>query len=113
MMTLAQLLPFALASALVIGVPGPATFFVLGQAQVSRRHAARATLGIVLGDVLLMTASLLLAVKLGGAAYLVHLAWGATVLPKAYCLRSPIPSLAFFPLFQGAEPGVFCDPGDG
>ena len=132
MMTLAQLLPFALASALVIGVPGPATFFVLGQAQVSRRHAARATLGIVLGDVLLMTASalgfaalvtrwplLLLAVKLGGAAYLVHLAWGLWRSTQAgeqrdpashnsfvkgllLTLSNPKPVLffaAFFPLF--------------
>ncbi|SFM62994.1 LysE family translocator [Rugamonas rubra] len=89
MMSLTQLLPFVLASALVIGVPGPATFFVLGQARISHRRAASATLGIVLGDVLLMTASalgfaalvtrwplLLLAVKLAGAIFLLYLAWG-------------------------------------
>lgn len=132
MMDPAQLLPFALASALVIGVPGPATFLVLGQAQVSRHHAARTTLGIVLGDMVLMTASalgfavlvtqwplLLLGVKLGGAAYLVYLAWGlwhsypasesvtsrrdnGFVKGLLLTLSNPKPVLffaAFFPLF--------------
>lgn len=48
---------FLATSALVILVPGPATLFVIGQAGQSARAAATATLGILLGDVVLILLS--------------------------------------------------------
>jgi leucine efflux protein len=49
------LFSFALAAILVIIVPGPATLLVGSQAHRSHAHAAWATLGIVSGDLVLIT----------------------------------------------------------
>ncbi len=83
---LENLLPFLAASALVIAIPGPATFLVVGQAHRSSWRAALATLGIVHGDVILITLSgigfatvisqwpaLLSIIKVAGAAYVAYL----------------------------------------
>jgi leucine efflux protein len=48
---------FVAAAALVIVVPGPATLLVAGQAHRSGWHAARATAGVVAGDLVLITLS--------------------------------------------------------
>jgi len=48
---------FVSAAALVILVPGPATLLVAGQAHRSGWHAARATAGVVAGDLVLITLS--------------------------------------------------------
>ncbi|MBA2674030.1 LysE family transporter, partial [Ramlibacter sp.] len=48
---------FLAAAAFVILVPGPATLLVAGEAQRGRRGAALTTLGIVLGDVVLIALS--------------------------------------------------------
>jgi leucine efflux protein len=79
------------AAILVIVVPGPATFYVIGNAAQSVRSAGHAILGIVAGDfVLIMLSSfgcasliarwpaLLLALKIVGAIYLLYLGWGLT-----------------------------------
>jgi leucine efflux protein len=88
LLDLPNLASFVLASALLIVLPGPATFYVLAQAQSSRCHAATAVIGIVLGDVVLIIASalgfaslisqwpvLLPIVKVIGAGYLLYLSW--------------------------------------
>jgi len=85
----AALSAFMAASALVIVVPGPATLFVLERARASRAQAALAVLGLVAGDLLLITAaglglaallrewpSLLMALRVGGAAYVAWLGLG-------------------------------------
>ena len=85
----ATLPAFVAASALVIVVPGPATLFVLEQARASRTRAALAVLGLVSGDLLLISAaglglaallrewpSLLVALRVGGAAYVAWLGLG-------------------------------------
>lgn len=74
---------FVAAAALVIMVPGPATLFVAGQAQVAAWRAVRSTFGIVLGDIVLIALSALglstllrevpslaRAIEVSGAAYL-------------------------------------------
>jgi leucine efflux protein len=84
-----NLASFLLASTLVIVLPGPATFFVLGQARHAAADAGRAALGIVAGDVILIGLSglgfsalvarwplLLTAIKLGGAVYIAWLGVG-------------------------------------
>jgi leucine efflux protein len=84
-----NLASFVLASTLVILLPGPATFFVLGQARYTMARAGRATLGIITGDLILIGLSglgfsalvarwplLLTAIKLGGAAYIAWLGYG-------------------------------------
>jgi len=81
-----NLLAFLLAATLVILIPGPATFFVMGKAHLTFSHGAFATLGIIIGDVALITVSglgfaslmtkfplLLISVKLGGAIYVLYL----------------------------------------
>jgi leucine efflux protein len=80
---------FMLAAILVIVIPGPATFFVLGCARGNVRHAAHGVLGIVAGDLVLITISglgmasllsqwpgLLNAIKMIGALYLLYLGIG-------------------------------------
>lgn len=88
-MSLSQLTTFALASFLIIVVPGPSVLFVISRGITLGRRAALATVvGNTLGALLLawlvafglsrvITASLIAftAIKLAGAAYLVHLGW--------------------------------------
>ena len=79
---------FLLAAMLMIVAPGPGTFYVIGKAHQSPRHGSHAILGIVAGDVALITISglgfaslmvrwplILLAVKVLGAIYLCYLGW--------------------------------------
>jgi threonine/homoserine/homoserine lactone efflux protein len=82
-----RLLAFAAMSLLVIVIPGPSVLFVIGRALAHGRRTALATaLGNVFGSYLLVVAvaigigslversvAIYLAVKLAGAAYLVHL----------------------------------------
>jgi len=82
-----RLLAFAAMSLLVIVIPGPSVLFVIGRALAHGRRTALATaLGNVFGSYLLVVAvavgigslversvAVYLAVKLAGAAYLVHL----------------------------------------
>lgn len=78
---------FLLAATLLILVPGPATLYVAGQTQHSTLSGCWATLGIVAGDIVLITLSglgfaalvvqwplLLKAVKVGGGLYIAYLA---------------------------------------
>ncbi|UTH76400.1 LysE family translocator [Chromobacterium sp. IIBBL 290-4] len=89
MSSLVHLPAFLLASLLLIITPGPATFFVGERASRSRRLAARAVAGIVLGDLSLIALSALgvatmllrwpalqTGLQLLGAGYLAYLAWG-------------------------------------
>ncbi|MFJ4961735.1 Homoserine/homoserine lactone efflux protein [Streptomyces sp. ADI96-02] len=87
MVTTESLLAFAAASLVVIAIPGPSVLFVVGRALAHGRRAALATvLGNVLGCYALVLAvalgvgtlvqssgTVFTAVKLAGAAYLVHL----------------------------------------
>lgn len=88
MLDIANVWSFLLAATLVIVVPGPATFYVIGKTHQSPWLASQATLGIVAGDVVLISVSgfgfaslvarwplLLLAVKVIGAIYLLYLGW--------------------------------------
>lgn len=82
-----RLLAFAAVSLIVIVIPGPSVLFVIGRALAhGRRTAMASVLGNFLGSYLLVVAvalglgslferslPLFLAVKLAGAAYLVHL----------------------------------------
>ncbi|MFJ4846623.1 MULTISPECIES: LysE family translocator [unclassified Streptomyces] len=82
-----RLLAFAAMSLIVIVIPGPSVLFVIGRALAhGRRTAMASVLGNFLGSYLLVVAvalglgslferslPLFLAVKLAGAAYLVHL----------------------------------------
>jgi len=82
-----RFLAFAAVSLLVIAIPGPSVLFVIGRALAHGRRTAVATaLGNVFGSYLLVVAvaigigslversvTVYLAVKLAGAAYLVHL----------------------------------------
>lgn len=87
MLGIEHLPAFLLAAMLVILVPGPATLYVAGRTQHSTLSGYRATLGIVAGDMVLITLSglgfaalvvqwplLLKAVKLGGGLYIAYLA---------------------------------------
>ncbi|MGW3958068.1 LysE family translocator [Streptomyces sp. NPDC004752] len=87
MVSTERLLAFAAMSLLVIVIPGPSVLFVIGRALAHGRRTAVATaIGNVFGSYLLVvavavgvgslverSAALYLAVKLAGAAYLVHL----------------------------------------
>jgi len=114
-----QWLAFALAALLVVGVPGPATLFVLAQARHSRARAHAAVLGLVLGDLVWMTASALgLGVLLQqwpglasglrwvGAAYLVRMAWGLWCAPPGPSARQAAPAQGL----QGALLITLCNP---
>lgn len=95
-MSLAHWLPFAIASAIVIIIPGPTVLLVVSYALGhGRRYAFATTAGVALGDLTSMTASMLglgavlatsaalfTALKWVGAAYLVYLGvklWRAPV----------------------------------
>lgn len=86
-MTLAHWLPFAIASAILVAIPGPTVLLVVSYALGhGRRYALATTAGVALGDFTAMTASMLgLGVILAasatlfsmlkwvGAAYLIYL----------------------------------------
>ncbi|HEY3597371.1 MAG TPA: LysE family transporter, partial [Paraburkholderia sp.] len=83
-MTLAHWLPFAIASAILVAIPGPTVLMVISYALGhGRRYAMVTTAGVALGDLTSMTASMLglgvilaasatlfAALKWVGAAYL-------------------------------------------
>jgi threonine/homoserine/homoserine lactone efflux protein len=86
-MTLAHWLPFAIASAILVAIPGPTVLLVISYALGhGRRFALVTTAGVALGDLTSMTASMLglgvilaasaalfTALKWVGAAYLIYL----------------------------------------
>lgn len=95
-MTLAHWLPFALASAILVAIPGPTVLLVVSYALGhGRRYALVTTAGVALGDLTSMGASMLglglilaasatlfTALKWVGAAYLIYLGgklWRAPV----------------------------------
>lgn len=95
-MTVAHWLPFAIASAILVAIPGPTVLLVVSYALGhGRRYALATTVGVALGDLTAMTASMLgLGVILAasaalfgvlkwvGAAYLIYLGiklWRAPV----------------------------------
>jgi threonine/homoserine/homoserine lactone efflux protein len=97
-MTLAHWLPFAIASAILIAIPGPTVLLVISYALGhGRRYALATTAGVALGDLTSMTASMLglgvllaasatlfTALKWVGATYLVYLGiklWRAPAAP--------------------------------
>jgi threonine/homoserine/homoserine lactone efflux protein len=104
-MTLAQWLPFALASAILVAIPGPTVLLVVSYALGhGRKYALATTAGVALGDLTSMTASMLglgvllaasaewfMVLKWIGAAYLIYLGvklWRAPVMdPDA--LKAP------------------------
>jgi threonine/homoserine/homoserine lactone efflux protein len=104
-MTLAQWLPFALASAILVAIPGPTVLLVVSYALGhGRKYALATTAGVALGDLTSMTASMLglgvllaasaelfMVLKWVGAAYLFYLGiklWRAPVMdPDA--VRTP------------------------
>jgi threonine/homoserine/homoserine lactone efflux protein len=104
-MTLAQWLPFALASAILVAIPGPTVLLVVSYALGhGRKYAWATTAGFALGDLTSMTASMLglgvllaasaewfMVLKWIGAAYLIYLGvklWRAPVMdPDA--LKAP------------------------
>ncbi|MDR5737027.1 MULTISPECIES: LysE family translocator [unclassified Caballeronia] len=96
-MTFAQWLPFAIASAILVAIPGPTVLLVVSYALGhGRKYALATTIGVALGDLTAMTASMLglgvvlaasaelfTVVKWIGAAYLVYLGvklWRAPVI---------------------------------
>jgi len=96
-MTLAQWLPFAVASAILVAIPGPTVLLVVSYALGhGRKYALATTAGVALGDLTSMTASMLglgvllaasaelfMVLKWVGAAYLVYLGiklWRAPVI---------------------------------
>jgi threonine/homoserine/homoserine lactone efflux protein len=95
-MTFAHWLPFAIASAVLVAIPGPTVLLVVSYALGhGRRYALATTIGVALGDLTAMSASMLglgvvlaasaawfTVLKLGGAAYLIYLGiklWRAPV----------------------------------
>ena len=59
-MTLAQWLPFAIASAILVAIPGPTVLLVVSYALGhGRKYALATTAGVALGDLTAMTASML------------------------------------------------------
>lgn len=106
-MTLSQWLPFAIASAILVAIPGPTVLLVVSYALGhGRKYALATTLGVALGDLTAMTASMLglgvllaasaewfMLVKWVGAAYLVYLGvklWRAPVVnADAADLKAP------------------------
>lgn len=94
-MTLAQWLPFAIASAILVAIPGPTVLLVVSYALGhGRKYAFATTAGVAMGDLTSMTASMLglgvllaasaemfMVVKWIGAAYLVYLASSSGARP--------------------------------
>lgn len=91
---IAQLPAFLLAATLVILVPGPACLYVAGLARHSSRSAGLAMLGIIAGDMVLISLSgmgfaavvaqwplLLQLLRVGGALYIAYLAIGLLRAP--------------------------------
>jgi threonine/homoserine/homoserine lactone efflux protein len=91
---------FMLAALLVVAVPGPATLYVLGQARSAVPRAMRAVAGLVVGDLLLITAAglglgallqqwpaALLALRVVGAAYV---AWLGLAMLRGAASRAAI-----------------------
>lgn len=87
---------FLLASVAVIVAPGPATLFVAARAQISSLDASVAAIGIILGDIILMSISglglssvitqwpsLLLAIRILGAIYIAWLGISAIASSSA------------------------------
>ena len=104
---------FVLASTALLAIPGPTVTVVVGHAIAGGRPAAWATLpGVVLGDFVAMTASLLgagailatsatlfMVLKLGGAAYLIWLGicmWRAPVTEGRIEGEAPVSRSAVF-----------------
>jgi threonine/homoserine/homoserine lactone efflux protein len=102
-------LAFALASAVLLAIPGPTIMLVVAYALGQGKRAAAATVaGVALGDFTAMTASLLglgvllatsatlfTALKLVGAAYLVYLGvrlWRAPVMAADSGIATPVVS---------------------
>jgi threonine/homoserine/homoserine lactone efflux protein len=96
-MTLAQWLPFAIASAVLVAIPGPTVLLVVSYALGhGRKYALATTVGVALGDLTSMTLSMLglgvllaasaelfTVVKWVGALYLIYLGiklWRAPVM---------------------------------
>ncbi|SAL66738.1 amino acid efflux protein [Caballeronia terrestris] len=105
-MTLAQWLPFAIASAILVAIPGPTVLLVVSYALGhGRKYALATTVGVALGDLTAMTASMLglgvllaasaelfTVLKWAGAAYLVYLGvrlWRAPVVVDTGELKPP------------------------
>jgi threonine/homoserine/homoserine lactone efflux protein len=105
-MTLAQWLPFAIASAILVAIPGPTVLLVVSYALGhGRKYALATTVGVALGDLTAMTASMLglgvllaasaelfTVLKWAGAAYLVYLGvrlWRAPVVVDAGEMKPP------------------------
>jgi threonine/homoserine/homoserine lactone efflux protein len=102
MVSTSNLLAFAAMCFVVIAIPGPSVLFVIGRALAHGRRAALATvLGNLLGSYALViivalglgslvqnSAQVLTAVKLTGAAYLVHL--GIQAIRHRHQLRADI-----------------------
>lgn len=87
---------FLLAASLIILVPGPATLYVAGRVQSSTMNGYVATLGIVAGDIVLITLSglgfaalvsqwpiLLDVIKFAGGMYILYLAFEMLNSPPA------------------------------
>jgi threonine/homoserine/homoserine lactone efflux protein len=113
-MTFAHWLPFAIASAILVAIPGPTVLLVVSYAlSHGRRYALATTVGVALGDFTAMTASMLglgvvlaasatlfTVLKWVGAAYLTYLGiklWRAPIVqprtPEApESAESPAPS---------------------
>jgi len=104
-MTFAHWLPFAIASAILVAIPGPTVLLVVSYAlSHGRRYALATTLGVALGDFTAMTASMLglgvilaasatlfSVLKWVGAAYLIYLGlklWRAPI-PQPGTPESP------------------------
>jgi threonine/homoserine/homoserine lactone efflux protein len=96
-MTLTQWLPFAIASAILVAIPGPTVLLVVSYALGhGRKYALATTAGVALGDLTAMTASMLglgvllaasaemfTVLKWVGAVYLIYLGvklWRAPVI---------------------------------
>lgn len=111
-MTASTLVTFALASTLLIAVPGPSVLFIIGRALAMGRLVAvmtalgnaggvvvlAAVVALGLGPILQRSEALLLAVKLAGAAYLIVLGLRALLLASPHRAQAP-------PVRQDARPG--------
>ena len=89
MFSITNLMAFIIASAAVIFVPGPATFYVVGKANIAAHRAVWSVAGIVAGDVVLISVAgfgfaaivtcfpiVLELTKYVGAAYIIYLGVG-------------------------------------